>query len=595
MFSSSVEIFRNLFQKINQLNSSNTDELIIQLQSLLDILIDNLQHELPDFKPLRNRTIVIKDLKKEFGYDFGVQRTRSECRIASWLFDLSKYEKDALQKFLLVKEALLHFISISKIHPIFTESLINVIVLIFIKEMGYFSTVSDRAVRFINLRKRLNDTKQNFWFINSFILFFTLDISPIDIIKKYHSLILQSEEESWSEEKFQQTFNDWITGLYSPEDFFSPFYFQNRFIQIVKLLLNFGQEKSTTSFIASKMNIHVNSARNYFIELKKKARIWWLPVWNLEKFNLQNYILLLKMDSANKQSDLINLLESIPYIKTVYQSKDQNGSFVVFSNEFCCPPQLEETLNSRLKKWQDEKLITDYIFKPRQAYITHHTLSSKKIRLNLINYRKLTTKLDDYIFRYTNSHTEYIRSLNNKSKPTIQLDYNLLSFLSIYRFRDIAKANYFVYITDFYKLCEKNNINRADNNLVMDFLNQLEIRARKRNLFNYTLLISPVTGFENVLIHEIPFNSTKEMKRATDLIEKYYIFSFTTQHVLDNKIILMVRGGFTYKHLIFDIIKQAFTQNGFDTNFYSVNWHNSKPIPFQNLFDYDNNDWVDYK
>ncbi|NHK32307.1 MAG: hypothetical protein FK730_13210 [Asgard group archaeon] len=591
MFNNYPGYFRKLFQKINSLKSDNMEDLTYILQTSLNDIVDNLQLDLVDYKCAKIRKISINKFDKKFGYDFGIKRSRNISRFASWLFDLSKLEKEALLTFLLGKEALLHFISISDSYPIFSESLINVIVFLWMNEKGLMKSFSNRTVSYINVRKRLLDPQLNNWFIINFILFVVLEIPFKEVIDKYSSIKILAEENSWSDKLLLKSINDWISSLYTIEDFVSPFYFQKRYIEIIKLMLKLGYDNSSTSMLAANMNIHPNSARNYLVDITKRVRIWWLPIWDLEKFHLQSYTFLLNINSINDQTKVLERLKQIPYVKIVYSSKEENESLAIFSDSVCCPSSFEDFLNKQFNSWQQDNLVKDYILQHRNAFISHNTLSSKKIVLNIANYMKLTEKLDEYVFRYKNIHTEKYLPSNQKDKLAIPIDYNLLFFKSVYRFRGVIKSSYVVFLDKFYELCEKNNIKRDDHDSTIDFLNQLEIRSRRRELYDYSLIFSPVHGLENILIIEIPFSSNKELRKLSNLIDKYFIFSFTTQHNLDDRVILMVRGGFTYKHPIFDYLKESLEQNGFALKYYNVKWNYSNPISFHNLFDYENNQW----
>ena len=72
-----------------------------------------------------------------------------------------------------------------------------------------------------------------------------------------------------------------------------------------------------------------------------------------------------------------------------------------------------------------------------------------------------------------------------KGKLPVKFDYNLLNFKSVFRSRGIIKSMYIVYLDEFYEMCKRNNIPRENDKLVTDFLNQQEIRLRRRNLLYY--------------------------------------------------------------------------------------------------------------
>jgi hypothetical protein len=578
-------------KELQKLSLDETEKLVNWLQELLSIFIDSIQSELPDYPAKKHRKItLVSNDNNRFGHSFGVQRDAKKSQFSSWLFELEKEEKEYLLLFLTVKEALLHFISFSEKNEVFTELFINVITMVWLGNKGFIKTIGDRIVRFNRIRCRIAEIELNYWLITIFQTFFILDTPYSEIIKKIDLFLQTFENKEWSNKELMKYFDEWVDNLYISEEMVAPFYLQNRLIKIIKIMLKLGYEKSSSANIASTLKIHNNTARNYMYEIRKAFRPLWFPIWHLELFNLQNYLLILKTNSEAKQSKILEKLKDNPYIESIYKSMKHEESFIITSQDMRCPTNEAEKINKQFQHWQEQNLITQFYFQPRTEFITYSTFTSKKILFTPKKYEQQTNRLDDSIFKFKNHYLEKSPS-DSKGKLPIKLDYNLLNFKSVFRSRGIIKSMYIVYLDEFYEMCKKNNIQRENDKIVTDFLNQQEIRLRRRNLLHYKLITVPLMSPINLLAIEIPYQSNKDYKKLAKLLDQYIIFSWVYEYITRDKILLIIRSNFSAKHPIVKFLEDMLKKEGFEPTFSNIDWYFSKPIPYHELFDFEQNKW----
>jgi hypothetical protein len=140
------------------------------------------------------------------------------------------------------------------------------------------------------------------------------------------------------------------------------------------------------------------------------------------------------------------------------------------------------------------------------------------------------------------------------------------------------------------ELYEKNNIPLSDVKVQTDFLNQIEIRARKRKILSYSLFMrSFAPRSSNVFIFEIQTLNYSE-KVISDTIEKLRVFSFLGQFTIADRLIFMI-PGISHKHEISNMIQQIIENAGLEMNCYTININDSRFVPLHNLYDYNTQKW----
>jgi len=295
------------------------------------------------------------------------------------------------------------------------------------------------------------------------------------------------------------------------------------------------------------------------------------------------------MKEPNSFEKLSEILIKIPYVKTVFHSKYPDNH-ILYSPQIICPHIIANNLDAELLKLQKKNVIDNYTLqiireKKLFAAISNYPFEPKKKTFQDLIDGKHNHNLRKYVF----SHSK--KEFSMEIEDDIPFDYNLLYFLSILRNRFLLRSRYGVIISELPKLYEKNNISNVDVVKQTDFINQIEIRARKRGLLSYSFFIRSLSrrGSE-VLVTEIMNIDDYPQELYEKIIEKLQVFSFLGQIKLYDRIILLM-PGVSHQHYIKEIIQNEMKKAEINAMYYTIKLANSKLIPLHELFDFDEQKW----
>ncbi|MHA1212449.1 MAG: hypothetical protein ACTSSH_08315, partial [Candidatus Heimdallarchaeota archaeon] len=374
------------------------------------------------------------------------------------------------------------------------------------------------------------------------------------------------------------------------EDILSPIFMSQRLLSVFNHLFELGYEKGTTSTISKLMKVHQNTIRNVFVELMSDFTTFWRPIFNLERINLYPYLFKLRLNSKSKTNDLLATLERIPYLRNIYFGSEKSGSEIIYSPSLICPHIISELLREEFEKLLNKNLIDEYTLQLQREKIQYGTITTRPFNPTVSNFQKhLKKNLDQEIFtRYEFSNEKKDFSMEFDSEK-MKIDTNLLHFLAVLRTKSLVKARYGVWVDQFNNLCNNNDIPLSNVQDQMNFLNQLEIRARRRGLLDYFLITRKSYSFADVSGIEIPTDEISD-KDFDEIIERVRIFSSLGEFKLYDKTILII-PGITYNHPIADVLMELLEKEGLKPSLFSVRIHKGKFVPFHELFNFETQKW----
>ena len=140
-------------------------------------------------------------------------------------------------------------------------------------------------------------------------------------------------------------------------------------------------------------------------------------------------------------------------------------------------------------------------------------------------------------------------------------------------------------------LCRLNNIDPTDITAQSKILNDLEARAKNKDLLDYSLYMRNFTlRGASVLITEIPTSDFTNEDELNEIIDSLRVFSFFAKLKLYGKVILTL-PGISHEHPIKSVIQETLENKGLNAVFYSVKLNQSKFVPLHELYDYDEQKW----
>ncbi|MHA1442616.1 MAG: hypothetical protein ACTSPK_12265, partial [Candidatus Heimdallarchaeota archaeon] len=173
----------------------------------------------------------------------------------------------------------------------------------------------------------------------------------------------------------------------------------------------------------------------------------------------------------------------------------------------------------------------------------------------------------------------------------IPFDYNLLYFLSILKNKYLLKSRYGVIVSKLPKFYELNDIAISDVVSQTDFINQIEIRARRRNLLSYALYMrSHRPRVSNMLIFEISTINNITDEKLEQLRNRLHVFSFLGVVVLSDRAIFTL-PGVSHEHPIKELIEEVLAEEKIESVFYTIKLSKNRFVPLPELYDFDTQKW----
>ncbi|NHJ04408.1 MAG: hypothetical protein EAX90_06265 [Candidatus Heimdallarchaeota archaeon] len=576
----------NGLQKISKITFENKEKIANILEILLEKAINFFSDKLNSPEIHQCRKIYFKNIKEIMGVSFGIERNETEINIANWIFNLQSTTQSYILYFFILKEGLLHFIE-SNLSDV-DESIINMITVLLFIEMRKIATLDNPALIAITSRMYPNEIGGkglHFW-DSLLILLISKDMKFDFVLEEFNKL---KQNSKITQEEKAELYADWVKeNTVKEEDVIAPIYLNPKLIKIVETLLENGIDNGTSSHVAKLLKVHQNTIRNQFRELINYSAAW-ISVINYETLKLYDYFI--KIETKNKAifEKICEYLSSIPYLKNYFQGNHED-TLILYSPQLVCPHVIAEQIRNKFSSYQKKGSIDDYCVQLIRNKVHYNTISDYPHKATLENFEKMFEGKIDRINKYI-FHVQKKDFSMEFDDSQIPIDYNLLYFLSFVRGKYLLRGRYSGWVNELPPLFEKNDISISDVVAQNDFLNQIEIRARKRGLLDYSLFMKNFSRRgSDILIIELLINEDSNEERIESIIEKLRIFSFIGRINLYDRYILTL-PGISEKHPVSDMIRKVIKNAGIKSKLYSIRLLKSRFVPLHELYDYDEQKW----
>ena len=590
--SSKKEINANIRKNI-RIPVMKNEELVLYLNTSLENITNQLTTYFEEETINNFRKFQIDSVETEFSITYGISRSDGLITLADWLFDLPKMIKIYILQFIVVKESILHYFNSNIDHKFIEieEAITNITTMLLLAEVFSINAFDSPLIASIRARIYPSEIcgKANFFWDNLLRLLFIKKIPSADLLKLAKE-IFSNRTEDVSQEDIIKVFSKWVFDTaVKEEDVIIPIYLTDRLITIVDQLLEFGYENGSARKIASKVDLHENTIRNQMTYLTQHYSTFWRPEFNLEKLNLNNYFLRIQMKDSSSFDKISQMIIKIPYIRSVYHSKYPEKQ-IIYSPHLFCPHIIANNLDAKLLELQNKNIIDNYTLQIVREKKHHATISNYPFDPKKKTFQDLIDgKHNDILRKYVFMHSK--KEFSMEIEDEIPFDYNLLYFLSILRNKYLLRSRYGVVISELSKLYELNDISNVDVIKQTDFLNQIEIRARKRGLLTYCFFIRSLTRRgSDILVTELQNIDEYPKKLLEEVIEKLRVFSFLGQITLHDRIIFTM-PGVSHQHYIKEIIENELSKANMKAIFYTIGVANSKVIDMHELYDFEEEKW----
>lgn len=583
--------------------------LVVDIRNILDVSIDKKEKIIQslntalenaikalmgdkDFSSTRLRKFEFGEIDSSFGVSFGINRDRDTVIIGEWLFGLPKMIKMYLLYFIITKESILFYIDqdAQKIVTEVEEAIANILTILMFREIFAITTFDNPMIASYRARiypAEIFGIESHFWDSLLHHLF---------VKKISFELTLQAfkeiyENNSKSDADILNNFQNWIFDkTIKEEDVISPIHLPERIITVIDQLIELGYEEGTSPNIAANLDLHENTVRKQIMFITDKYSAFWRAELNLEKLNLHNYFLKIKLKDEKAFETVYNVIEKIPYVKAIFREKYLEQP-IIYTPTLFCPHIIANNLDSKLVEFQHKGLIEEFtlqIIREKKHFasiIDKQFIPSKKAFQKLID-GEANLPIKKYTFAQTKK--EFSMEIDDDSP----IDYNLLCFLSILNNKHFLRSRYGVWINEWVKLYQMNDISTVDVDAQTDFANQLEIRARKRGFLTYYFYMRSLSRQgRDILIIEIPNIDQYPEQLINDTIDKIRVFSFLGQMNLYDRIVLTI-PGVSHLHYIKDLLNRTFIDAKIQALFYTVAVVKAQLVPLYDLYDFEENKWL---
>jgi hypothetical protein len=581
-----IKVLKQGIAEIIKLSISKKDIIVKKLLVLINDTARFIAQEFELEQQYELKNVTINDFKPANNFSYGVVRSKEEVVFGEWIFLYrSSTQKNTLY-WLIVREAIrLFFNELCDIEKLF----LNLLSFIWLKHnisyksviYSIFITIGRNIV--IGKFHDIPETRLG----NPFFVAYMKNINFIVFFNKMQDI---SQHKTNDADMFYKI-ESWINSTYTSEyDTVAPITMEKKYLPLIDYFLTSNYDQFKSSMISEKLGIHENTVRKYIEELRVSNYIHYSALKNFTKLKLYRYFLLVKLSDNNYFEQVCSLLSKNPYLASIYRGV--SDSKIIYSPSLICPHIVSENLANKLLLLQKKGLIEDFtlqLTKERHRYLALTTSRNKLlVEPSIKTMKKLLTENHSNlpIKKYT-IRTEKIASEYKESKSII--DYNLLFFLTFLTSKYVFTGDYAGKASIIPKLYERNNIPRHDKNKISKFLNQLEIRARKRKLLTYAPFFS-IMGkiYPIVLIHELPLPKSKsEINRISS---KLNVFGNLVRLTLEDRIIF-ITVGISFHHPVKKLLEKYFEKDGLDFNYYTIKLHSYKLVPYYDLFDYEEQKW----
>ncbi len=283
------QLQKNLIENIQKIIPVS----LVDIETVLPILESSIK-EFTDYtstllamEPIHQpRKIKIDTESEEYGINLGIKRSDTNISIQKWIFELQQRTRGYILTFVVVKESLMQFL-INELNEL-EETIINIATLLWLKQLYNFKTIDSPIVASVTSRIYPETISGlDYHLINNlFEILFIKNVSFDDLFKTYLEI---KKEYKPDENELYKRIRQWVQNFIKDNDVIAPIYIRQRLIPIIDNLLELGYEKGTTNVFAKLLNVHENTARNYFREMTTNYTTFWRPIINFERLKLHNY------------------------------------------------------------------------------------------------------------------------------------------------------------------------------------------------------------------------------------------------------------------------------------------------------------------
>lgn len=580
--------FLKSINEIIELEEFSEKRITAILQELLNDTLTTISEEINQEPIINQRKITIGNVMEEFGVRYGIIRNTNEIIFGDWIFNLRKTTKSNVLIYIIIKESFMHFFN-SPTNEV-NETIINFISILWLQM--HFGIKNKNNPIIITINRNIYPQsiagKDHYFFSSLLDLLFR---KKIDFALVFSKITEINNEINIKESKIVNLFSGWIyTNAINDEDVIAPIIINRNHILIIDYFVKHGYN-SKISDIAKFLNKHENSIRHNIRQITSYYSASWQATINYEKLKLHNYFLKIRLESKSNIEQLKDVLLKIPYLKNIYTgvATDEN---ILYSPSFISPHIVAESIEEQLLKIEKKKQIKDFtlqLISEKYRYTTiSSSLSKIMIEPTIDTFKKLfkddhsNIPLKKYIF------LQQIRDNSPLINGLTTLDYNLLYFLSFLQQKYILGGRYGGWVHELPKFYEANNLSSINVEEIVNFLSQIEIRARRRGILSFSLYIRPPRRGSNVLIFETPLIESE--KDSLEIINKIRIFPRLGQFTLHNRLVFVL-PGISHKHPVKGMIQETLEKEGLELIFYTINLAKSRFVPLHDLFDYDEQKW----
>ncbi|NPE07843.1 MAG: hypothetical protein GNW80_06150 [Asgard group archaeon] len=580
---------KKLLEKIGLLDDISAvkkSELIKLINEVSSFTINILTNILKRHPIIPVKSIIFGKVKEDISVDFGLKRNQDQVVIADWIMNLQSKTRSYLLSFIVLKECLLHFLN-NEIEEV-DESIINIITVLLLVDLFNITTIDNPVLSAIRSKIYPEEIAElsNYYWDNLLLLLISNNIPFTEVFEISFEIFNKKQTTSRKIKEFSEwTFSKTIEESSS----ILPFYTNLKLIELIETLHELGYERGTTSFIARKLDLTQKTIAKRFKALNETFSTYWRSDINYEKINLHNYLFKITLNKNGFFEKLTQDLLKIPYLKSLFHGTDSNSN-IIYSPTLICPHIISDQLSDKLSKMKSKNLISDFtlqLVRERHRYFAISNIPHKPI---LSVFKKLINPKDPSLRMYTFYSYKRAQKIPSPAKP-LQLDYNLLYFLSIITSKLLLRARYGVTLNEFKKFYLENNVLMTDVDAQTDLLYQNELRAKNKELLTFSLYMrNRMKRSPDVLIFEIP-TSDEISKDKIDLVtKKLSVFSLLGQNTIYDRYIFNL-PGVAHTHPIRKIIQDFLEKEGLTPSFYTIKFYKSNFVPLQNLFDFDSQKW----
>ncbi|NHK31843.1 MAG: response regulator transcription factor [Asgard group archaeon] len=578
-------------RSIHRLSIKERDVIIEQLNKSLTKITKLIYNHFNEDYIINLRKFKIGEVDTSFGVTYGVKRNQKEITLGDWVFDFPKMIKSYILYFILLKESILHYLAADYEFREAEEAIVNIITAILLVELFAINSYDNSLISSIRARiypAVIHGRDASYW-DGLLHLLFAKKISFEKVLEAIRG-VFKNLKEIPSQDDIIKAFSNWVfETTVSEEEVIAPIYLSERLIEIINNLLKFGFVNGTAPNLAKEMNLHENTVRNQMTYLTENHATFWRPELNLEKLNLHNYFLKISISKEANFDKIYKIISEIPYVKTLFQGKYSEKG-IIYTPTLICPHIVANNLEAKLIDLQNKKQIEEFTLQEVRGKKHFATITNHPFKLDEKALRELINGQQDELLQnhlFTHSKKEFSAEIEDD----VPIDYNLLFFLSILKCRYLLRSRYGLPTNKLPELFERNNISNVDVSKQTDFLNQIEIRARKRGFLTYCFFMRSLTRKgTDVLIIEMKNIDNYSDVILNKTIEKMRKFSFLAQISLFDRYIFTI-PGVSHQHYIKDILEEIITAVGIEADFYTVGLSRSRYILFHELYDYEEQKW----